>query len=389
VSNIGDDFLQLIAPGDGVAHADLTRLADARLGEVSVAVLSEVLAGLRMSEVRINHVRDLEPGEVLELATKAPAGAVADVAVAEVVSRSGILADVFFTSTDSGALGGVRTRIDPPPIATPEHLRRALQCLDSDASVVARSGATAFGDRRVKAVASLVKIFILLATLDAVDGGRVRLEQQHVLELGDISPLSAGLTSEHAGARLTLAELCQLMMLRSDNSAADILLREVGPDAVAEAMERCGVDPALNRPVRTMREMIEAAWARNPINADGGLSRIAATEVVHRRGLDFYAPLDAVAEALERVSRSRWTPWPNLTASPLYKGGSAPGVLSAAWLQASGRSPRFLLFAVNADAPLGAVEELYAFTCAELLLARMGICPAAAGRTPYVVSPER
>lgn len=125
------------------------------------------------------------------------------------------------------------------------------------------------------------------------------------------------------------------------------------------------------------------------VEATEALRRTAAGTPVHRRGLDFYARLGSVAEAVGRVARFGWTPWSDVAAPPLYKGGSAPGVLAASWWHPTGDDHRFLLFAVNADAPLGAVEELYAFTCAEVLLARLGIRLAAGGGTPYVVSEGR
>ena len=391
---VRDEFLHLILPdgdgdGRGSSPAAIRRLTDPRLDDVSVGLLEEVVVGLRMSGVRVEEVHGLGPDEVKVLAERAPAGAVERVTVARVVSRLGIPAKVFLTSTDSGALGGLRVLVDPPSIRTAEHLRGELRRLDPEASVlVARTGEDS-DDGRTKAVASLVKIFVLLAVLEAADAGLLELEHQHIVRAQDITPLSAGLTSRHVGARLTIADLCRLMILRSDNSASDILLRAVGRDAVARVMERCGVAPDANRPLRSMRETIDAAWGPDAAaGADEHLRRAAISRPVHRRGLDFYAPLRAVAEALGRLARAEWTPWSEAAAPVLYKGGSAPGVLAAAWHAPAGEHPASLLFAVNADAPLGALEELYAFSCAEALLASLGVRVPGGGGTPYVESRE-
>lgn len=382
---VGDDVVRLITSEDDRAVAQLTELVDPRLGGAHVSMLQEAIAALRISEVQVDDMRVLAFEEVAELAAEAPPGAVAEVAVAAVVSRSGIAADVFITTTASGALSGMRVRVDPPPIADADALREALWRLDPDASVVVRSPTTASDDGRVKAVASLAKIFILLATLEAVACGHLGLEDQHEIQAGDISPLSAGLDLRHVGVPVTIADLCRLMILRSDNSAGDILLRAVGPGAVARTMELCGVDPTLNRPLRSMRETVAAAWGAGPAEV---LRRAAAVTPVHHRGLDYYARLDSVAEAFNRLSRFAWTPWSDVPAPPFYKGGAAPGVLAAAWVLPTGADHRAVLLAVNSDVPLGAVEELYAFACAESLLERLGIRLAAGGGTPYVASKE-
>jgi beta-lactamase class A len=179
------------------------------------------------------------------------------------------------------------------------------------------------------------------------------------------------------------------MVLQSDNTATDVLISMVGRDAVLDAMAACGVPAGLNVPLRTTRELIETAWgdpAGSPAaDQDDVLRDRSLLTPMHQAGLDYVAPLTAVTEAMRRLSRHPWTPWSDqpptgaqrsgpLPRPPLmYKGGSAPGVLSAAWCRRAASGPRALAFAINSPTPLGALEELYAFTCAERTLQELGI----------------
>lgn len=56
-----------------------------------------------------------------------------------------------------------------------------------------------------------------------------------------------------------------------------------------------------------------------------------------------------------------------------FKGGSAPGVLAGSWLIVGPDSARGLTFCLNGDRPFGAIEEVYAFSCAEALLSKEAV----------------
>jgi beta-lactamase class A len=83
---------------------------------------------------------------------------------------------------------------------------------------------------------SVSKLWVSIAALDAVDKGRVRLDDQITLTRGDLTlfhqPIAA-LISRNGAHTTTLAELMVKAITTSDNTANDKLMRSVGgPEAV-------------------------------------------------------------------------------------------------------------------------------------------------------------
>lgn len=378
---VSDDLLHLLTDAHAVTPDDISDLVAEHTPTDHVRVLHDVVQGLRMSAPRVEDVRPLGAEEVTALGP-APQGHDGTIGVVSVVTRFGISGQVFFTTSSDGSLGGLRMQAEEPSIATTSDLRDQLRRLDPRAAVAVHTPEFDAVDTHPKAVSSLVKVFVLEAVLRAVAAGQLGLDDAHRVSAEDLSPLSAGLDGRHVGSSLTTAELCRLMILRSDNTATDMLLGTVGSDAVLDVMARCGADPDLNRPLCSMRETIEAAWlsapdARTSTHADAAeqATSIALRTPAHHAGYDYFVPLGAVGCALEAVSSRDWSPW-GPSGHPVdqvvYKGGSAPGVLSAAWFRGRGRDSSWSTFAINPEDPLGAMEELFAFTCAETLLHELG-----------------
>jgi beta-lactamase class A len=99
------------------------------------------------------------------------------------------------------------------------------------------------GDERFP-MASTFKIPIAVALLHRVDLGEVKLDQMVELHASDLHPGSGTLTDlfRAPGASLSVRNLMELMLLISDNSAADILLRLAGgPEAVTARMRDLGI----------------------------------------------------------------------------------------------------------------------------------------------------
>ena len=93
-------------------------------------------------------------------------------------------------------------------------------------------------------MASSFKIPIAVQLLARVDRGEVRLDQMVDLEAHDLHPGSGTLTSlfNKPGVSLSVRNLMELMLLISDNSATDILLRLAGgPEAVTAKMRELGI----------------------------------------------------------------------------------------------------------------------------------------------------
>jgi beta-lactamase class A len=101
-------------------------------------------------------------------------------------------------------------------------------------------------------MASSFKIPIAVQLLDRIDRGELRLDQMVTIEPHDLHPGSGMLTSllNKPGVALSLRNLLELMLLISDNSATDIVLRLAGgPEAVTAKMRALGISGIdVNRP---------------------------------------------------------------------------------------------------------------------------------------------
>ena len=93
-------------------------------------------------------------------------------------------------------------------------------------------------------MASSYKIPIAVQLLARVDRGEVRLDQMVTIEPHDLHPGSGTLTSlfNQPGVSLSVRNLLELMLLISDNSATDIVMRLAGgPEAVTAKMRELGI----------------------------------------------------------------------------------------------------------------------------------------------------
>lgn len=94
-------------------------------------------------------------------------------------------------------------------------------------------------------MASTFKIPIAVKLLEMVDRGEESLDRMVTVEARDLHPGSGTLSQlfVQPGVALSVRNLLELMLLISDNSATDILLRAVGgPRAVTEKMGELGLE---------------------------------------------------------------------------------------------------------------------------------------------------
>lgn len=105
-------------------------------------------------------------------------------------------------------------------------------------------------------MASAYKVPIAVKLLDRVDAGDLRLDQMVELRAADLHPGSGTLTPlfNKPGVSLSVRNLMELMLLISDNSATDVLLRLAGgPEAVTARMRELGYTGIhVNRPAALM-----------------------------------------------------------------------------------------------------------------------------------------
>jgi D-alanyl-D-alanine carboxypeptidase (penicillin-binding protein 5/6) len=89
--------------------------------------------------------------------------------------------------------------------------------------------------------ASLIKLPVMIAAYEAVDKGKLSLDEMIELKKEDKAPGSGILTSHFSpGARISLRDAIRLMIVYSDNTATNLVLDKLGLPATNECMERLG-----------------------------------------------------------------------------------------------------------------------------------------------------
>ncbi len=89
--------------------------------------------------------------------------------------------------------------------------------------------------------ASLIKLPILVAMHDAIQAGKLSLDDEIVLQESDKVPGSGVLTDNFSvGTRITLRDAARLMIVFSDNTATNLVVDRIGLDATAKKMEQLG-----------------------------------------------------------------------------------------------------------------------------------------------------
>ena len=151
------------------------------------------------------------------------------------------------------------------------------------------------GDKRFP-TASLIKLAVMVETYHRMaEGTLARDKTIEVAETDRAGDESVPLNMLHAGVRVTVADLLNLMIAYSDNTATNLLVREVGAAAVDRRMESYGLkDTKIFRP--TFRDghadvfpELEREFGLGmitPREAAGLMALIAEGKVVSRAACD-------------------------------------------------------------------------------------------------------
>ncbi len=119
-------------------------------------------------------------------------------------------------------------------------------------------------------MASVYKIPIALQLLTRVDRGEVSLADAVELKTGDLRPEAGILTAYFArpGLKISVRNLLELMLMLSDNTATDIILRLAGgPEGVTARVKNIGIaDVEVHRPI--VRLMADSQGYELPAAAD-------------------------------------------------------------------------------------------------------------------------
>lgn len=223
----------------------------------------------------------------------------------------------------------------------------------------------------VAPVASMSKLFVLIALVDQLDAGTV--DWGDTLRLTDaVRSLPTGeLQDEPDGTEVTVREAAQAMIEISDNTATDLLVAHIGREAVETSIENLDLpDGDRLLPFVTTREKFALAWnvddgtvaawrggdteARravlaglSPDDLDVAVEDITET-TVWQRDIDWFASPRAIGRAHEVLAEASVEhpelievlganpgagldfdrdAWPEIA----FKGGSTRGVIAGSW----------------------------------------------------------
>lgn len=233
-------------------------------------------------------------------------------------------------------------------------------------------------------MASTYKVPIALAVLEAVERGRLRLDQTVEIRKDDLAPGFSPIVEEwNPGMTRTAESLLRSMVVESDNTACDVLLAAVGgPAAVSGRLRALGIaDMDVNRTEAQMAADFHGTTlpARHDVEvlADGfrdtpEATRAAAVERFARDPRDTTTPA-AMGRLLARIADGT---------------AGAPESLGRlrAWMRES-RSPGARLVA---GLPEGAILEHKTGTCASgfafSCFNDVGLVTLSRGRPPVVIA---
>jgi beta-lactamase class A len=112
-------------------------------------------------------------------------------------------------------------------------------------------------------LASIFKLYVLLAVSDAVKSGKASWNDQLTVTKWGKAVGAAGLDKVPDGTKVSVREAAQQMISASDNMATDLLIDHLGPGAVEKALAEAGHhDPASMTPFPTTHELFSIGWGR-------------------------------------------------------------------------------------------------------------------------------
>lgn len=290
----------LNAPED-VAPADLEpRLSDAILAEMPAVELADVVNTM---------VRPMGPFRATGFT---PVGTQAAL---EVSNESDMRLNVSISVDEDGLLNGLYFLpvTDVEPASDFDDVQARLESMPVDvAAIVTVDGETVveLNPDDVAPLASVFKLYVLLAVADAVAAGDIGWDDP--LPLDDAArSFPAG---ERDGVARTVREVATDMIAASDNTSTDMLMLLVGRESVEDAVRAAGhSDPALMSPILRTRELFQIAWG------DGG-SRLAqwaeADEAARRSTLDELAEEALQIDAADVTGDAVWDDGADWFATP-------------------------------------------------------------------------
>ncbi|MBU0823367.1 MAG: class A beta-lactamase-related serine hydrolase [Alphaproteobacteria bacterium] len=186
----------------------------------------------------------------------------------------------------------------------------AVQRIDGEWAIAERGG-------ELFPQQSVSKLWVSLTALDAVDQGRIRLDQQVRIGPEDLTlfyqPLAARVRAQ-GSVTMTVRQLIETAITQSDNSANDSLLRTVGgPGAVRAYLSKKDLGAIRFGPGERLLQsgIAGMGWQQSySVGRNFEAARSALSPATRRAAMDNYLanPIDgasptAVASALTRLAR--------------------------------------------------------------------------------------
>lgn len=127
-----------------------------------------------------------------------------------------------------------------------------LQAMPGRTSLYAKDLTTgetcAYREELPLVAASVIKLPILVEAFRQERDGLLSMEEKCCIRPEDKLPSCGALTYLHDGLEVTLRDLCTLMIILSDNTATNLLIRRLGMDAVNRTIQGLGLqETALRR----------------------------------------------------------------------------------------------------------------------------------------------
>lgn len=191
-------------------------------------------------------------------------------ATLHVLTSYGAAQDIELRTNDAGLVDRFEVSLQPPKI-------EAWQDVDA---VLAKSGARySYQVSKVDngkcskiagtntelslPLASIFKLYVLLAVADAVKAGTLRWTDQLTITDEGKKVGSATLDELPSGTQVSVRKAAQEMISASDNMATDLLIGRLTPGAVERALVAAGHhDPASMTPFPTMHELFSIGWGK-------------------------------------------------------------------------------------------------------------------------------
>ncbi|WP_336805476.1 serine hydrolase [Bacillus subtilis] len=354
-------LLYVLNKKEECVHQEVAKLVSPIKKETEIKALSEIITGLKLGSVRYTYDGK---NDVIK------------------ISDQQICGEIKLKTDSEGFLDKMWIIPHTPDVLNVKSLNDAFMKLDASFKIIfSHNGdkeSFVNGKQKNFAVSSLVKIAVTNAVYEAANEKVIDLDSKIEIFSEDLSVLTAGLSEKDVGEHYSIKELLSLMLLVSDNSAMDILIKVIGKDRIRNSLINIATENRItlsNPNINFTKEIFGGAWCYDNTPESTWRDR-ALKNVAWVKDFDYFIPLEMIVVLINKIIQNDWVPWDELKQTPtiIYKGGSAPGVLSALWSTRHIEEGKVsLIFSLNRTYPLTIIEELYIFECANKLLTNIGM----------------